>query len=150
MDLKPPVSIDNLMKEWSSDSIVRPDDIQLETLKISSLHSKYLNIMSYHRLMVRKIDKDYKDMKATKDEYFHGNLNDPDTLADLGWPPMLHTHSNPKITRMLENDPDLTKLLLKKLAHEEIVSYCESVLKSLNNRSWDLRNYVEYLKYAKG
>ena len=148
--LKPPVTIETLMKEWSQDSHVDPSAMEVELLKISFLHSKYLNIMSHHRHIIRKLEKDYKDLKSLKDDYFHGHLNDPDHLAELGWEPMQHVHSNPKILRMLETDPDLTKILLKKTAHEEIVLYCESVMKSLNNRSWDLRNYIEYLKYTKG
>jgi hypothetical protein len=50
----------------------------------------------------------------------------------------------------LSTDPHLTKILLKKVVHEEIVAYCETVLKSLNNRTWDLGNYVKYLQYTKG
>jgi cytochrome c2 len=50
----------------------------------------------------------------------------------------------------LSTDPILTKILLKKGGHEEIVSYCELVMRSLNNRTWDLKNFMEYLKYSKG
>jgi hypothetical protein len=148
--IKPPVTIETLMKEWTEDSRVDPTSIDVELLKISHLHGKYLNIMAHHRHVVRKLEKDYKDLKNLKDDYFHGHLNDPTILEQYGWEPMQHVHSNPKILRMLENDPDLTKILLRKVAHEEIVFYCETVMKSLNNRSWDLKTYVEYLKYTKG
>jgi hypothetical protein len=40
--------------------------------------------------------------------------------------------------------------LLKKIAHEEIVAYCENVLKSLHSRTWDLGNYVKYLQLTSG
>ncbi len=149
--MKPPVTIDNLMSEWSKDTFVDPNDIQKETLKIPSLHSKYLNIMSYHRHVIRKLDNDYKEMKELRRDYFQGHT-DLDTLTKYGW----EQYQGNKITmrtaqeEKLSTDPILTKILLKKVAHEEIVAYCESVLKSLNNRTWDLGNFVKYLQYTKG
>jgi len=147
--MKPPVTIDILMKEWSSDSIIDATSMEKEVLKISHLHGKYLNVMSYHRHLLRKLDTEYKSMKGIREEYFSGHLTQEE-CDKYGWEYMQHVHSNPKIARLLETDPELTKILLKKIAHEEIVSYCESVLKSLNNRTWDLGNFVKYQQLTSG
>ena len=71
-------------------------------------------------------------------------------LVERGWEPMQHVLTNPQVARKLDTDQELNKLLLKRVAHEEIVSYCENVLKSLNNRTWDLGNYVKYLQMTNG
>lgn len=147
--LKPPVNIEHLMTEWSQDSIVDSTAMEKELLKISHLHSKYLNIMSYHRHLVRKMEADYKMMKGLREDYYQGHLT-KEELDERGWEPMQHVLTNPQIARKLETDGELNKLLLKKIAHEEIVSYCESVLKSLNNRTWDLGNYTKYLQLTSG
>jgi hypothetical protein len=105
--------------------------------------------MSYHRHLVRKIEADYKLMKGLREDYYQGHLTQEE-CDERGWDYMQHVLSNPQIARKLETDKELNKLLLKKVVHEEIVFYCESVLKSINNRSWDLKTYVEYLKYTKG
>lgn len=147
--MKPPVNIESLMKEWSQDSIVDSTAMEKELLKISHLHSKYLNIMSYHRHLVRKMETDYKMMKGLREDYYQGHLT-KEELEERGWEPMQHVLTNPQIARKLETDSELNKLLLKKIAHEEIVSYCESVLKSLNNRTWDLGNYTKYLQLTSG
>ena len=149
MNLRPPVKIDALMDEWSEDTVIDSTNVDLELLKIGHLHSKYLNIMSYHRHVVRKTEADYKDMKEIRREYIEGK-SDKETLEQYGWeqfqgnPISMRTAQESK----LEHDPVLTKILLKKVAHEEIVSFCESVLRSLNNRSWDLKSYVDYQKWA--
>lgn len=147
--IKPPVNIDSLMKEWSQDSGIDSTAMEKELLKISHLHSKYLNIMSYHRHLVRKMEADYKMMKGLREDYYQGHLT-KEELDERGWEPMQHVLTNPQIARKLETDGELNKLLLKKIAHEEIVSYCESVLKSLNNRTWDLGNYTKYLQLTSG
>lgn len=147
--MKPPVDIETLMKEWSKDTSIDPTSMEVELLKISSLHGKYLNIASYHRHMVRKMEADYKVLKGLREDYYQGHLTQED-LDARGWEPCQHVLSNPQIARKLETDAELNKLLLKKVAHEEIVAYCESVLKSLSSRTWDLGNYVKYLQLSSG
>lgn len=147
--MKPPVNIDILMKEWSEDSIIDSTSMEKELLKISFLHGKYLNILSYHRHIVRKLESDYKRMKSLREDYYAGHLTQEE-CDNHGWEYMQHVHSNPKIARLLDGDAELTKILLKKVAHEEIVAYCESVLKSLSGRTWDLGNYVKYLQLTSG
>ena len=83
------------------------------------------------------------------EDYYQGHLT-KEELDERGWEPMQHVLTNPQIARKLETDGELNKLLLKKIAHEEIVSYCESVLRSLNNRTWDLGNYTKYLQLTSG
>lgn len=147
--MKPPVTIDILMKAWTEDSVIDSTSMEIELLKISHLHGKYLNIMSHHRHLVRKMEADYKMMKGLREDYYQGHLTQEE-LEDRGWEPMQHVLSNPQIARKLETDSELNKLLLKKVAHEEIVTYCESVLKSLSSRTWDLGNYVKYLQLTSG
>ena len=149
MNLKAPVTIEKLMTEWSEDSAIDATSMETELLKISSLHSKYLNIMSFHRHLARKMEADYKIMKGLREEYFQGHMTEEEMIT-RGWNPHPHILSNPQIARKLETDEILNKLILKKIAHEEIVTYCESVMKSLNNRSWDLKCYVDYQKFISG
>ena len=147
--MKPPVTIEILMSSWAEDSVIDASSMEKELLKISHLHGKYLNVMSYHRHLVRKMEADYKLLKGLREDYYLGHLTQEE-LEEHGWEPMQHILSNPQIARKLETDKELNKLLLKKVAHEEIVSYCEGVLKSLHNRTWDLGNYTKYLQLTSG
>lgn len=147
--MKPPVTIDILMASWAQDTTIDSTAMEVELLKISHLHSKYLNVMSYHRHLVRKMEADYKIMKGLREDYYLGHLTKED-LDERGWEPMQHILTNPQVARRLDTDPELNKILLKRIAHEEIVSYCESVLKSLHNRTWDLGNYTKYLQLTSG
>lgn len=147
--LKAPVTIEALMKEWSDDTAIDSTSMEKELLKISHLHGKYLNIMSYHRHMIRKLEADYKIIKGLKEDYYAGRLSHEE-LKEHDWEPMQFVLSDPKIARKLESDKELINMLLKKVAHEEIVSYCENVLRSLNSRTWDLGNYVKYQQLTLG
>lgn len=147
--MKAPVNIDDLMKEWSNDSIIDATSMEKELLKISHLHGKYLNIMSYHRHVIRKLEADYKIKKGLKEDYYAGRLSQEE-LEEYEWEPMQYVLSDPKIARKIDTDKELINMLLKKVAHEEIVSYCEMVLKSLHSRTYDLGNFVKYQQLTSG
>lgn len=147
--MKAPVTIEALMTEWSNDSQIDSTSMEKELLKISHLHGKYLNIMSFHRHMVRKMEADYKMLKGLREDYYQGHLSQGE-LEELGWEPYQNVLSNPQVARKLDTDRELNKMLLKKVAHEEIVSYCENVLKSLHSRTWDLGNFVKYQQLTLG
>ena len=147
--LTAPVTLEALMKEWSSDTSIDATSMEKETLKISFLHSKYLNIRAYHNILLRKMEADYRLLKGLREEYYQGHLTKED-CDERGWAYMQHVLSNPQITRKLDTDPELNKMLLKRIAHEEIVSYCDIVLKSLNNRTWDLGNFIKYQQLTLG
>ena len=53
--MKPPVTIDTLSEEWLNDSPVDTTDPTRELSRIPNLHSKYLNILSHHNLIVKKL-----------------------------------------------------------------------------------------------
>lgn len=147
--MKPPVTIDVLMSAWSQDTVIDSSSMEKELLKISHLHGKYLNVMSYHRHLVRKMEADYKLLKGLKEDYYAGRLSEEE-LNERGWEPMQFVLSDPKIARKLETDKELINIILKKVAHEEVVSYCENVLKSLNSRTWDLSNFIKYQQLTLG
>ena len=147
--MKTPVTIDILMREWSDDSVIDSTSMEKELLKISHLHGKYLNVMSHHRHLVRKMETDYKLLKGLREDYYQGHLTQEE-LEERGWEPWPYILTNPQVARKIETDKELNKLLLKKIAHEEIVNYCENVLKSLHSRTWDLGNYVKYIQLTSG
>ena len=101
--MKAPVNIDDLMKEWSNDSNIDSTSMEKELLKISHLHGKYLNIMSYHRHVIRKLEADYKIKKGIKEDYYAGRLSQEE-LVEYGWEPMQLVLSDPKIARKIETD----------------------------------------------
>jgi hypothetical protein len=50
----------------------------------------------------------------------------------------------------LDSDNDLNTLLMKKSLHQEIVDFCGSVLKELNNRTFQLNNLIKWEMFTSG
>lgn len=149
--LKAPVKIDALMEEWKNDSPINDTDPVKELGRIPVLHSKYLNVLTHHNLVVKKLTSDFASKKQIKLAWYRGDLNNPDDLVKHQLEPNLSPSPNTALAQIkLDADSDLNSILAKKMIHEEIVDYCERVLKELNNRTFQLNNIVKYLIFTGG
>jgi hypothetical protein len=140
--------VDDLLEMWRQDSDIDRTEPGKELLNIPKLHSKYLNILSKHRLLSKEAEFKYNKMKRLKWEYYTGKLDD-DQLKHYGWEPFpLVLKSD--ITTYMESDEDCNKFLASKIMHDEIVEICQSILKELNSRTYQLRDYISWEKFIQG
>jgi hypothetical protein len=50
----------------------------------------------------------------------------------------------------MESDDDINKHLVKKIMHDEIVELCQSILKELNSRTFQLRDFIAWERFIQG
>ena len=148
--MKPPVTIDVLMEEWIKDAPYDETEPQKAVANIPKLHAKYLRIMTHHNLLVKKISAEYNTRRKIKHDYFSGDLNNPEDLAKYGLEPMLKKVLRADISIWLDSDLELNNILLKKVIHEEIVDFCKSVIKELNNRTFQIKAYMDWERFIGG
>lgn len=140
--------LDELLQMWTEDSQIDRTEPGKALLDIPKLHSKYLNILSRHRLLSKESEFKYNKMKRLKWEYYTGKL-DSDVLKKYGWEQFPYTLKS-DINTYLESDDDLNKCIAAKLMHDEIVDVCQSILKELNNRTWELKSFIDWEKFIQG
>jgi hypothetical protein len=140
--------LDDLLAMWAKDSEIDRTEPGKALLDIPKLHSKYLNILSNHRLLVREAEFKYNRIRKIKWEYYTGKLDD-DELKKHGWEPFPFVLKS-DITTYLESDEDMNRYLAQKLLHEEIVEVCNSILKELNSRTYQLRSFIDWEKFIQG
>lgn len=143
--MKPPVKLEELREEWSKDSHIDSTEPGLELLRISSLHGKYLNILSHHRMLSRKYLNAYNTMKLDKHRYYLNELG-LEELKEKGWQPLQRDVTKPNLPLYMDSDEDLNNLLIKKMIHDEIVDICTYILKELNSRVYALRAFIDWKK----
>jgi hypothetical protein len=141
-------TLEQILKMWESDAMIDQTEPSKELLKIPRYHSKYLAILTKHRIASKKAHFDYLRMRKVKWEYFTGKMSQ-DELNEYGWEPFQFALKS-DITTYLEADADLIKLLEKKVYHEEVVSVLESVMNELKQRTWQLRDFIGWEKFIGG
>jgi hypothetical protein len=140
--------LDDLLEMWRQDSDIDRTEPGKELLNIPKLHSKYLNILSKHRLLSKEAEFKYNKMKKLKWEYYTGKLDD-EQLKKYGWEPFPFLLKS-DLTTYLDSDEDCNKHLALKIMHDEIVDVCTSILKELNARTFQLRDYISWEKFIQG
>ena len=148
--LQPPVKFEELCISWSEDATIDITNLTQENSRIPKLHAKYLTILSHHRLIVNRLDAEYRELKSIKWQYYNGDMNNPEDLAEYGFEPLLKTILKQNIPIYLESDKDLNKLLLKRAMHQEIVDYCTMIIRELNNRTYQIGNMIKQEIFLSG
>ena len=140
--------IDDLLEMWRQDCDIDKTEPDRELLNIPKLHSKYLNILSQHRMLSKQAEFKYNKMKKLKWEYYTGKLDD-DQLKKLGWEPFPYILKS-DLSTYLDSDEDLNKTIANKVLHDEVVDLCTLILKELNGRTFQLRDYISWQKFIQG
>lgn len=139
---------DELLNMWAKDSVIDRTEPGKELINIPQLHSKYLTILSKHRLLAKEADFKYNKIKKIKWEYYTGKLDD-DQLKHYGWEPFPFVLKS-EINTYFDSDEDLNKALANKIIYEEVVEICQSILKELNSRTFQLRDFIQWEKFIQG
>lgn len=143
------MTLDELRKEIERDFSLNDSALDLESLKIPQLHSKYLNLLMDERLIMRKAEFDYNAMMKAKWEYYTGKMSQEE-LTVRGWEPFALKILRNDLDLYMNSDEDLSKLSHKFMFHKEKVSLLEEVIKELNTRHWKIRNAIEWRKFVNG
>jgi len=143
-------TVQKLLAEWTSDAKFDQTQPDRELARIGSLHSKYLTILSEHRQAMKTLEQKYYRIRKLKWEYYTGKLNgDKATLEKYGWEPFMFT-LKAEVPSYLDADRDLQGILTQKGLHEEIVEVCQSILKELQSRTYQIRDFITWQRFLQG
>lgn len=143
------MKLEEIQSLWEEDSQIDRTELGEESLKISKLHNKYFKIFSNERLSLRKLEMDYKSLYKLKYQYYQGILSDEE-YKELGWEPFQLKVLKQDIPVYIEGDADIININLRIGLQSEKVSYVESIIKSLANRGYQIKNVIEWERFKIG
>ena len=101
------------------------------------------------KLKLAKSQSDFKIIKKKKWLYYTGKISEEE-LREEQWEPFELSVLKTDIDKFLEADDDI-QLISSKLKYAEVVvEYLESVIKIINNRQWNIRAVIDWLKFTNG
>lgn len=140
--------IDELLAMWEKDSVVDTTDPGREVIRVPILHSKYVTQLTAHSLAAKQCAIELSKMKKIKWEYYQGRLDQTD-LKKYGLEPFRFVLKS-DINTYIESDEDLTRISAKEALHKQAVDACNLILKELNNRTWQLKEFMGWEKFISG
>lgn len=144
------MKITDLIEEWKKDT--RIDDLNLdsESIKIPSLHSKYIEILSKSRLDLRQLRIQRRLLVKDLFEYYHGDLNNPQDLARIGREPYAKKLMKGDVMGYVEADSDIMRMDARIELQSELVETLLEIMKSINSRGYSIKNAIDFRKLMLG
>lgn len=143
------MKLEEIQQSWEQDCQIDRSELGEEALKIAQLHSKYFKMYSSERLLLKRLEKEIKELNKVKFEYYNGILSH-DELKENGWEPFSLKVLKSDLHIYLDSDKDICNAHLKLDYQKEKVDYLENVIKSLNNRNFQIKNAIDWAKFMNG
>ena len=143
-------NIDDLMESWKRDSQIDSTELGAESIRLSSLHSKYIEVYKSQKMRCQKLEFDLNKLTKLKWRYYDGKLNGTDELTQLGWEPLREKYLRADISTMISGDDDVLEIKNKLNYAELFVDCCEKIIKEIHQRSFNLKNAIEWQKFTQG
>ena len=140
------MTLDELKAQVQQDLSVDNEHLDTESLKNQEIKAKYLDYKTRYELLLFKAKGDYKRLYREKWEYYGGkddakiNISKPFDLK------VLKTDLSVYIT----SDDEIIDAENKIGYLETVVDYIKGVIKSVDNRGWDIKNSIEWKKFEAG
>ena len=146
------MKLEDIQELWTSDCIL--DDLQLDTesKRIPELHNKYFKIFSDEKLRLVKYESKKKELSKLKWLYYTGKL-DKISLDRLEWEPFeldLKSRNKLDLDRFLNSDKDMIDMQEKIEYQKEKINYLESIIKTVVNRNFLIKNIIDWRKFTSG
>jgi len=136
--------IEDIISSWREDCKLDDTELDTEALKIPNLHAKYLKLLAENRMKLRALRIKQKQLSQTLYDYYKGDLNNPEDLAAIKREPWPKTVLKQDMPMYVDSDEDMVKMNSKIAMQEEIVGVCEEILKSINNRGFQIKNAIDW------
>ena len=141
------MNLDDIRQMANQDMQMDETELDIESMKTPQIHNKYLIILTDEKLVLGKIQSDKYILKRKKWLYYTGKMS-KEELDNEGWEPFDLNILKTDIDKFLESDKDIITSTNKILLQQEKVNYIENVIKIINNRQWNIRAAIDWLKFT--
>ena len=132
---------------WDKDSIIDPDNLHEESIKIPQLHAKYFTVYNTITLLREKAEETYKTVRLERYNYYTGKAP-LEVYVEEPFP--YKVRDKEALQRHMDADQRLIKVEMKLKYYDTILKFLEDILKMISNRSFQIKNSVEWHKFIAG
>ncbi|MBC8430101.1 MAG: recombination mediator protein UvsY [Pelagibacteraceae bacterium] len=140
------MTLEELQQAVDRDFKLDDTELDSESIKIPLLHNKYLQHFNKFSLLLKNAELEYKLITREKWEYYTGKADQsvykekPFDLKVL----------KSDVHIYMDSDNELQRADQKAAYLNQIVKYLEQVLRSINNRTFLIKNAIEWKKFTSG
>lgn len=140
------MTLEELQESANRDLKIDETDLGSESINIPILHNKYLQHFNKFSLLLKKAEYDHKLLVREKWEYYTGKA-DASVYQEK---PFDLKVLKADVHIYIDSDEELQKADQKVAYLNVVVKYLEQVLRSINNRTFLIKNAIEWKKFTSG
>ena len=141
------IDLESIQEMWKKDSHINMDNLHDESIKVPALHAKYFEIYNTVILLKKKAEQTRKNVRHERYEYFTGKA-DPEVYVESPFPKKVRDRDT--LQKYLDADDKLSQISLKVEYYDVTLNYLESILKVIQNRTYQIKNAIDFLKFQAG
>ena len=141
------VTLEELQEMWEKDAKIDRDNLHEESLNVPSLHAKYFELYNTIFLLRKKAEQQRKNIRHERYEYFSGKA-DPEVYQKDPFGKKIRDKDT--MTKYLDADEKLSNSSLKIDYYDTMLVYLESILKVIQNRTYQIKNAIEFMRFNSG
>ena len=140
------MNLDKILQMWSVDSKI--DEILLDesSLKIPSLHSKYLTLYSQFKLLLHKAEAEKRKISHMKTLYYSGKAL-PEVYEEM---PFEYKVIKSDVPSWVMVDDAYVKVEEKIHNYEVILDTLSDIIKQIHQMSYTIGNIIKWRVFAQG
>ena len=140
------MTLDELKLQVQRDLKIDNEHLDTESLKNQEIKANYLDYKSRYELLLYKAKGDYKRMYREKWEYYGGKADAKIYATKPFDLKVLKTD----LAVYISADEEIMNAENKIGYLETVIDYIKGVIKSVDNRGWDIKNAIEWRKFEAG
>lgn len=141
------MNLEKLQEMWKEDSKIDSDIYCEESTKIPQLHMRYMEFLNTYTLL--KKEREFELNTLIKDKWLYYKGKAPAAVYKE-CPFDLKLTNRDEIDMFIDADEDVKKLRYKIAYIDQTLVFLESVLKQINNRTFQIKNAIEWVKFKHG
>ena len=141
------MNLEKIQEMWEKDSQIDPDNLHDESLKIPKLHSKYYTLYNTITLLREKSRESYNRVRLERHNYYTGKAP-AEVYVEEPFP--YKVRDKEALQRYMEADEKLNSIDLKIRYYDVMLKFLEEIIKTVANRTFQIKNAIEWHKFQAG
>jgi len=141
------MNLEQIQEMWQKDSVIDPDNLHDESLKIPQLHSKYYTIYNTITLLREKARESYNRIRLERHNYYTGKAP-AETYVEDPFP--YKVREKDAIQRHMDADEKMSTITMKIKYYDVTLKFLEEIIRNVSNRTYQIKNAIEWQQFQSG
>jgi len=142
------MTLSEIQEKVKRDLKINDMELDIESLRIPSLHSKYLQLLTENSLKLKKANGELSVLRRNKWIYYTGKASEEVYKEKGDFPLKLKTKDEERT--FIEADEEFQAKKTEVEYYETIVEYLQEVIKQVGQRNFQIKNAIEWRKFEAG